>query len=92
MLEVKLEFSKKKLLSRVELSRKLVLTNYKVGPHRHKCKKKCEKCAAELYDEELFLERPPVEDCTLYSLLSSSPTTFESYCGKRIFNGIAMRL
>ena len=33
--------------------------------HRHKHKKKCEKRAAELYDEKLFKEPPSREECPI---------------------------
>jgi TPR repeat protein len=62
--------------------------------HRSRHKKKCEKRAAELYDydEELFQEPPPREECPICMLpppLYDNHTgmTFKSCCGKDICNG-----
>ena len=58
--------------------------------HRPKHKKKCEKRAAELYDEKLFRENPPREECPICMLplpLSISESSFESCCGKLICGG-----
>ena len=61
--------------------------------HRSRHKKKCEKRAAELYDEELYKDSPPPEDCPICFLplpLSDEHTsgmTFHPCCGKRICNG-----
>ena len=58
--------------------------------HRHKHKKKCEKRAAELYDEKLFQEHPPPEECPICMLplpLNGNQITFSPCCGKNICNG-----
>ena len=66
--------------------------------HRSRHKKKCEKRAAELYDEKLFKEPPPPEECTicmlpppLYGNHTCMPfhtgMTFHSCCGKEICDG-----
>ena len=58
--------------------------------HKSKHKKKCERRVAELYDEKLFKEPPPPEECPICFLplpLKASEATFESCCGKRICNG-----
>ena len=58
--------------------------------HRHKHKKKCEKRVAELYDEKLFREPPPPEECPICFLplpLAADQVTFHSCCGKSICNG-----
>ena len=58
--------------------------------HRPKHKKKCEKRAAELFDEKLFQEPPPPEDCPICFLplpLNVDQVTFFSCCGKDICNG-----
>ena len=58
--------------------------------HRHKHKKKCERRVAELYNEKLFKEPPPPEDCPICMLplpLDADQITFESCCGKLICNG-----
>ena len=58
--------------------------------HRHKHKKKCEKRAAELYDEKLFQEHPPREDCPICFLplpFVGGQITFHSCCGKDICSG-----
>jgi hypothetical protein len=55
--------------------------------HRSKHKKKCERRVAELYDEQLFQEHPPREDCPIYMLplpLDGNQITFEPCCGKDI--------
>ena len=33
--------------------------------HRHKNKKECERRIAELHDEQLFTQPPPLEDCPI---------------------------
>ena len=58
--------------------------------HKSKHKKKCERRVAELYDEKLFREPPPREDCPICFLplpLDLSQVTFHSCCGKDICNG-----
>ena len=58
--------------------------------HRSRHKKKCEKRAAELYDEKLFREPTPCEECPICFLpmpLNLSQSAFESCCGKLICNG-----
>ena len=58
--------------------------------HRPQHKKLCRKRAAELYNEKLFNETPPREECPIcmLSLLHESETaSFFSCCGKRICNG-----
>ena len=58
--------------------------------HRHKHKKECERRVAELHDEKLFKQPPPMEDCPicflrLPSLMSGS--TYMACCGKMICSG-----
>ena len=58
--------------------------------HRHKHKKKCERRAAELFDEKLFKEPPLPEECPICFLplpLDPSESTFFACCGKNICNG-----
>ena len=58
--------------------------------HRSKHKKKCEKRVAELYDEKLFKDHPPPEECPICFLplpLDDGQITFEVCCGKDICNG-----
>ena len=57
--------------------------------HRPQHKKECKKRAAELYDEKLFDEPPPPEECPICMLPSPSAVqaTFFSCCGKRICSG-----
>ena len=58
--------------------------------HRHKHKKKCERRVAELYDEKLFKEPPPPEECPICMLplpLAADQINFESCCGKSICCG-----
>ena len=58
--------------------------------HRTKHKKKCERCAAELHDIELFKQPPPKEDCPTCMLLLPSLFTGYKYracCGKIICSG-----
>jgi len=58
--------------------------------HRTKHKKKCDRRVAELYDEKLFKEHPPNEECPICMLplpLDMSESIFYSCCGKRICNG-----
>jgi len=65
--------------------------------HRSKHKKACERRVAELYDEKLFKDHPPNEECPLCFLpLSheSSTSNFMTCCGKVICIGCiyAMKL
>ena len=57
--------------------------------HRPQHKKACKKRAAELYDEALFKQPPPPEDCPIcmLPLPDDRHVTFESCCGKEICNG-----
>ena len=57
--------------------------------HRKQHKRACKKRAAELYDEKLFKEPPPPEECPLcmIPMPHTGQTTIESCCGKRICNG-----
>ena len=58
--------------------------------HRSKHKKKCEKRAAELYDEKLFRENLPREECPICMLLLHHDTGLSAFftcCGKIICNG-----
>ena len=58
--------------------------------HRSKHKKSCEKCAAELHDEELFKEHPPREECPICFLplpIDARQSSFKSCCGKIICQG-----
>jgi len=58
--------------------------------HRTKHKKKCERRVAELYDEQLFTEPPPSEECPICMQplpLDRNQVVFESCCGKTICNG-----
>ena len=61
--------------------------------HRSRHKKKCEKRVVELYDEALFKEPPPREDCPICFLPpplyddNTTGMTFKSCCGKVICDG-----
>ena len=58
--------------------------------HKSKHKKKCERRMAELYDEKVFRDHPPPEDCPICMLplpLAADQVTFHSCCGKSICNG-----
>ena len=62
--------------------------------HRSQHKKACKKRAAELYDEQLFKEHQPREECPIcmlplpvYEINPNFGTTFYSCCGKNICNG-----
>ena len=60
--------------------------------HKSKHKKKCERRVAELYDEKLFKEPPPPEECPICMLPpplyeNHTGTTFHSCCGKSICDG-----
>ena len=59
--------------------------------HRKKHKKACEKRVAELYDEKLFADPPPPEECPI-CLLPPNPnderqSCFHPCCGKVVCNG-----
>ena len=58
--------------------------------HRPQHKKKCKKRAAELFDEQLFKEPPPREECPICFLLlplNTDESFYKSCCGKEICNG-----
>ena len=58
--------------------------------HKSKHKKKCERRVAELYDEKLFREPPPREECPICMLplpLAADQITFFTCCGKYICSG-----
>ena len=58
--------------------------------HRPQHKKACKKRAAELYDEALFNETPPREECPICMLplpLNAAQVQFKSCCGKIICGG-----
>ena len=58
--------------------------------HRKKHKKACEKRVAELHDEKLFKQPPPLEDCPIcFQRLPSIKTgqTYMACCGKSICSG-----
>ena len=58
--------------------------------HRHKHKKECERRVAELHDEKLFKQPPPLEDCPICFLrmpLLPSGRTYMNCCGKMICRG-----
>ena len=58
--------------------------------HRQKHKKRCERYAAELHDEELFKQPPPKEDCPICFLRMPTLKTgwrYQSCCGKVICSG-----
>ena len=58
--------------------------------HRPQHKKACKKRAAELYDEMLFNEPPPREDCPICMLplpVDAGETLFRVCCGKTICDG-----
>ena len=58
--------------------------------HKSKHKKKCDRRVAELYDEALFKDHPPNEDCPICMLplpLDTGQTEFKSCCGKIICSG-----
>ena len=65
--------------------------------HRSKHKKKCERRVAELYEEALFKEHPPNEECPICLLflpIDNNTSHFQTCCGKRICNGckLAMKM
>ena len=58
--------------------------------HRPQHKKACKKRAAELYDEALFKDPPPREDCPICFLplpIAADKQSFKSCCGKIICLG-----
>ena len=58
--------------------------------HRSKHKKACEKRVAEIHDEALFKEHPPMEECPICLLplsVDTGQTVFKSCCGKLICDG-----
>ena len=58
--------------------------------HRPQHKRECRKRAAEIYDEELFQQPPPNDDCPICSLRLPTLITGCKYkicCGKRICSG-----
>ena len=58
--------------------------------HRPQHKKACKKRATELYDEMLFKEPPPREECPICMLtlpVDAGETLFKSCCGKIICMG-----
>ena len=58
--------------------------------HKSKHKKKCDRRAAELRDEELFKKPPPREDCPICMLplpIDAREYSFKSCCGKEICLG-----
>mmetsp|Transcript_11318 Transcript_11318/g.20109 ORF Transcript_11318/g.20109 Transcript_11318/m.20109 type:complete len:290 (-) Transcript_11318:73-942(-) len=57
--------------------------------HRPKHKKECRKRAAEIFDEALFKQPPPKEDCPIcfLPLPSMHETFYQSCCGKTLCNG-----
>ena len=58
--------------------------------HRSKHKKKCERRAAELYDEQLFKQPPLKKDCPICMLPLPSLDTGSKYyscCGKKVCSG-----
>jgi len=58
--------------------------------HRHKHKKECARRVAELHDEKLFAQPPPLEDCPICFLRVpslESGSVYMNCCGKRICRG-----
>jgi len=58
--------------------------------HRPQHKKACKKRAAELYDEKLFADPPPREECPICMLplpISKGESFFKVCCGKTICKG-----
>ena len=58
--------------------------------HRTKHEKACERRVAELYDEALFKDPPPREECPICLLpmpIHADQSVFKSCCGKTICNG-----
>ena len=62
--------------------------------HRSKHKKQCEKRVAELHDEALFKQPPPLEDCPICMIrMPSIPMgkVYMSCCGKVICRGFSIK-
>jgi len=58
--------------------------------HRKQHKQECKKRAAEIYDEQLFREHPPLEECPICMLplsFENQTSIFKSCCGKLICDG-----
>jgi len=58
--------------------------------HRKKHKKECERRVAELHDEKLFKQPPPLEDCPICMIrlpYLGAGRTYMSCCGKLFCNG-----
>ena len=58
--------------------------------HRSKHKKKCDRHVAELYDEQLFKDHPPNEECPICMIplpIDSGDINFQACCGRLICNG-----
>ena len=58
--------------------------------HRHKHKIDCERRVAELHDEQLFKQPPPLEDCPICMIRIPELNTAQTYmpcCGKLICSG-----
>ena len=58
--------------------------------HRHKHKKECERRVAELHDEKLFKQPPPLDDCPICFLRSphlDSGSVYMSCCGTVVCRG-----
>ena len=58
--------------------------------HRKKHKKECEKRLAELHDQKLFKQPPPLDDCSICFLRMPCVTQFQVYmscCGKLLCRG-----
>jgi TPR repeat protein len=58
--------------------------------HRHKHKKECERRVAELHDENLFKQPPPLEDCPICMIrlpYLHTGRTYMACCGKTICCG-----
>ncbi|KAL7536862.1 hypothetical protein ACHAXR_009372 [Thalassiosira sp. AJA248-18] len=58
--------------------------------HRPKHKKECKKRAAEIFDEALFKQPPPKEDCPICFLrlpILGADTKYQTCCGKITCNG-----
>ena len=58
--------------------------------HKSKHKNKCERRVAEIYDEKLFRDPPPPEECPICFLplaVDASDSTFFPCCGKNICTG-----
>ena len=62
--------------------------------HRPKHKKECWKRAAEIFDEALFKQPPPREDCPIcfLPLPSVDQIIYQSCCGKTLCNGCILEM